>query len=826
MPKRIVRPITRSVGDGITKLAGMSTCLVTGGAGFLGSHLCDELLARGNRVICVDNLETGSLANIAHIRDPERFQFLHVDITAPYFVEEPVDFVYHFASPASPIDYLRLPLHTLKVGSYGTHHTLGLAKAKRARFLTASTSEVYGDPLEHPQSESYWGHVNPIGPRGVYDEAKRYAEALTMAYHRQQGVDTAIVRIFNSILADEQVLYDDGTELRREPVEQAAARLLPYAFAAGYVPRRLPQGVGSTATATHPALEYPLAGYSVPAFGPGGRQQAATATHLIAHPTEARCFEVRTRYGRSIRVTGDHSIFVEGPGGEPEPRPVDELEVGDRVAIARRIEVPERDRRTVSMLDVWSRAEADPWDLGVEAEGVGELVWERRRELFGLLVSQRRNKGPNWRNGAWTKLIRMRHTDRVPVPVLRRLFQGMPAGARVLQWQAGSRVSLPATIEITDSMLWLLGLWVAEGSWHDGPKGGFLTISCEQAVLDRAKEIVERELGLHVVCAPASVARAASIFIHSKLLLRLMDYLGFAGNRKRIPGWVLGLPLSRLKWFLEGYREGDGVHSGKHLEEGIRHTFVTTSDELKDDLVVAFARFGLVPSVGSYSSRIKKKTGDRKYPFWSLSLCHVSPWSPLEWDGGVSQRLNARVTGDLVWAAIKEIKEIEATPLVYDFSVPGLENFWAGTGVIAHNTYGARMRPHDGRAIPTFLRQALGNRPITVFGDGSQTRSFCFVSDLIRGIIALAESGHHYPVNIGNPDEFTLLELADIIKELTGSTAEIIYEALPEDDPKQRKPNIALANELLGWSPEVSLRDGLQRTIEQSGVELLIGGSS
>ncbi len=316
----------------------MATCLVTGGAGFLGSHLCDELLARGNRVICVDNLETGSLANIAHIRDPARFSYLNVDITDPYFVDEDVDFVYHFASPASPIDYLRLPLHTLKVGSYGTHHTLGLAKLKRARFLTASTSEVYGDPLEHPQSETYWGHVNPIGPRGVYDEAKRYAEALTMAYHRQQGVDTAIVRIFN--------------------------------------------------------------------------------------------------------------------------------------------------------------------------------------------------------------------------------------------------------------------------------------------------------------------------------------------------------------------------------------------------------------------------------------------------------------------------------------------------------TYGSRMRPHDGRAIPTFLRQALANRPITVFGDGSQTRSFCFVSDLIRGIIALAESGHNYPVNIGNPDEFTLLELAETVKELTGSDADIVYEALPEDDPKQRKPNIALAHELLSWAPEVSLRDGLRRTIEESGVEILIGGPS
>jgi dTDP-glucose 4,6-dehydratase len=170
---------------------------VTGGAGFLGSHLCDELLRRGHRVICVDNLETGSLANIAHIRVPE-FVHLNIDIVSPYEIDEQVDVVYHLASPASPIDYLRLPLHTLKVGSYGTHHSLGLAKAHRARFLLASTSEVYGDPQVHPQSEEYWGHVNPIGPRGVYDEAKRYAEALTMAYHRQQGVDTSIVRIFNT----------------------------------------------------------------------------------------------------------------------------------------------------------------------------------------------------------------------------------------------------------------------------------------------------------------------------------------------------------------------------------------------------------------------------------------------------------------------------------------------------------------------------------------------------------------------------------------------------------------------------------------------------
>src|SRR3954463_4737517 len=312
----------------------MATCLVTGGAGFLGSHLCDELLRRGHRVICVDNLETGSLANIEHIRVGE-FTHLNLDIIEPYHVQEPVDFVYHLASPASPIDYLRLPLHTLKVGSHGTHNTLGLAKKHRARFLIASTSEVYGDPQVHPQPETYWGHVNPIGPRGVYDEAKRYAEALTMAYHRQQGVDTAIMRIFN--------------------------------------------------------------------------------------------------------------------------------------------------------------------------------------------------------------------------------------------------------------------------------------------------------------------------------------------------------------------------------------------------------------------------------------------------------------------------------------------------------TYGPRMRPHDGRAIPTFLRQALQDRPITVFGDGSQTRSFTYVDDLIRGMILLAESGAHQPVNIGNPNEFTLLELAETVVEITESRSEIVYEALPTDAPQIRQPDISLARELLSWEPEIHLREGLQRTIEQAGAEALIG---
>ncbi len=172
--------------------------VITGGAGFLGSHLADYLLERGHDVIALDNLITGSVANIEHLAGNKRFKFIEHDVTEFLYLPGHVDRIYHFASPASPIDYLELPIQTLKVGALGTHKALGLARAKQARFFLASTSEVYGDPLQHPQEETYWGNVNPIGPRGVYDEAKRFAEAITMAYHRFHGIETRIVRIFNT----------------------------------------------------------------------------------------------------------------------------------------------------------------------------------------------------------------------------------------------------------------------------------------------------------------------------------------------------------------------------------------------------------------------------------------------------------------------------------------------------------------------------------------------------------------------------------------------------------------------------------------------------
>jgi dTDP-glucose 4,6-dehydratase len=198
--------------------------VVTGGAGFLGSHLSDRLLAESHHVIAIDNLITGKMDNIAHLAGNSKFQFIHHDVTQYIYLPGAVNNVFHFASPASPIDYLQLPIQTLKVGSLGTHNALGLAKAKGARFLLASTSECYGDPLEHPQSESYWGNVNPIGPRGVYDEAKRFAEAMTMAYHRYHKIDTHIVRIFNTYgprmrLKDGRVVPAFvGQALRGEPL--------------------------------------------------------------------------------------------------------------------------------------------------------------------------------------------------------------------------------------------------------------------------------------------------------------------------------------------------------------------------------------------------------------------------------------------------------------------------------------------------------------------------------------------------------------------------------------------------------------------------------
>ena len=766
----------------------MTRTVVTGGAGFLGSHLCEQLLADSHEVIALDNVLTGTPANVEHLMEHDGFRLVKTDVTEYIHIPGPVDQVLHFASPASPIDYLLLPIETMKVGSLGTLHALGLAKEKGARFLLASTSETYGDPQVHPQPETYWGHVNPVGPRGVYDEAKRFAEALTMAYRRTHEVDTAIVRIFNSVLASEQVLYDDGTELHRTTAGELGERL----------------GLTSAGAA-------PLPGWSVPAFDGDSRVAASDATWFVGHPTDQQCYEIRTRYGRRLRVTGDHSLFVRGKDGTPVARTVCELAVGDHVALAAQVDVVERDRPVVDLLDVV--AEMDPWAVGIVDPSLSDTVRDHRGDLLAAYLGHRgRALTGRDRQSAWGALTRWEAAGSVPLGALQACALGVPDTAQLRPWTAGRSASLPRFVVLTDELLWFLGLFVAEGSRYERPrKSACIDVSCDVDTLDRAQKILERDLGLHIVRAPASEARAARLVVHSQLLLRLLDHLGFSAGQKRLPGWVLGLPLRRLGHVLEGYREGDGVHSGAKFDEARRHEFSTTSEALKDDLVVAFSRFGLVASVGRYATTMSK-TGDRQYPFWRLTLCAVSPWSPLDWHRGVAQTLSAGRTGDLVWATVQYITPVPASPLVYDFVVPGKENFWAG-GLWAHNTHGPRMRPNDGRAIPAFASQALTGQPITVAGDGSQTRSIIYVDDLISGILKLLRSDLPGPVNIGNPHETSVLHLAETIKRLTGSDSEIVFIDRPTDDPTVRQPDITLARTELGWEPQVGYEEGLGRTL-------------
>jgi dTDP-glucose 4,6-dehydratase len=304
------------------------TAVVTGGAGFLGSHLCGALLSDGHRVICIDNLDTGSLENIQHIGNGSHFQFVHHDLTEPLFLEEPVDFVFHLASPASPIDYQRLPLHTLKVGSYGTHHMLGLAKFKRARFLLASTSEVYGDPQVHPQPETYWGHVNAVGPRGVYDEAKRYAEALTMAYHRQQGVNTCIARIFNTY--GPRMRRDDGRAIPTF-LNQALQNEPLTVFGAG------------SQTRSFCYVDDLIRGFIL---------LAQSDEHLpvnLGNPREMTLLELAETI---IRVTGSESeiVFAALPIDDPQVRQPDITRARQVLRWQPEVELDEGLRRTVSSL--------------------------------------------------------------------------------------------------------------------------------------------------------------------------------------------------------------------------------------------------------------------------------------------------------------------------------------------------------------------------------------------------------------------------------------------------------------------------------------------
>jgi len=343
-------------------------------------------------------------------------------------------------------------------------------------------------------------------------------------------------------------------------------------------------------------------------------------------------------------------------------------------------------------------------------------------------------------------------------------------------------------------------------------KSYFLTFSSDIPFLKKAKKILEKNFGVKAIYQPPREQHPPSLFIHSKVLyLIFKEIFGLIGA-KRLPNWILQLPLRRLKYFLEGYKDGDGTHSGKMVGEEL--AFNTSDSGLASDLNIILMRFGIVASLGKYKTTYKQRYGEKTFPFYRLTVCKLNDFNILNWDRGVKQTLNARRIGDLVWAQVKTIRKCLATTHVYDFSVPGFENFIAGNGVCCHNTYGPLMRPDDGRVVSNFIVQALKGEDLTVYGDGSQTRSFCYIDDMIEGIIKMMESEGRGPVNLGNPEEFTILELAKKVIELTGSKSSIIYKSLPENDPKQRKPDITLAKNKLHWQPKISLEEGLPKTIE------------
>lgn len=774
--------------------------LVTGGAGFLGSHLCERLLGEGYRVICMDNLRTGSSDNVAHLESSPDFEYVDHDVTLHIQVEGELDEIYHFASPASPKDFERIPIPILKAGALGTYNALGLAKSKGSRLMLASSSEVYGDPLVHPQPEEYWGNVNQVGIRGVYDEAKRYAESITMAYHRHHRVDTRIVRIFNSIMADETVVLFDGDDMRVEEIERYA----DYAYGGRIAaPRRV----------------------YVPAFDPETlRVELRLADALIKCPSEGKdAYEITTRYGRRIRVTGDHSVFRRGRRGEPEEIPVRKLEVGDSIAIPARMPVVEKEASPVDLAERLINSglrEEELWGFTLVSPKLMPAIEDFKEDILGYLGKSPRFAGSrNKRNSAACAWRKYRREGLLPLPVAAMLWRrGLwrwPEDAGIRPYKGGGGLAVRNTLPITEDLLWLLGLYLAEGSHVDGDGDYRLMISSDACFVERAMSVMGVCFGVQPRFLTADGERAPSMYVDSKLLVyafREVFRITGASKEARIPAWVMQLPLSRAKHFLEGYRQGDGTHT--NYPQCRELVFNTVSEGLATDLTYLLLRFGIVASVGSYTTTFTKRYAGRAFPFWRVTVCEVSDFDILHWDLGVTQKLSAKRTGDLVWARVLEIAPTEVTPYVYDFSVEGHENFVAGNGVFAHNTYGPRMRPDDGRMIPNFVSQALAGEPLTVYGDGNQTRSVQYVDDLIEGTFRLMHSEETRPVNIGNPVEYPVREIAGMILDLSGSRSRLMYRPLPQDDPQRRCPDITRARELLGWEPRVPAREGLKLTLD------------
>ncbi|HID91365.1 TPA: NAD-dependent epimerase/dehydratase family protein, partial [Candidatus Bathyarchaeota archaeon] len=698
--------------------------LVTGGAGFIGSHLTERLLGLGHRVTCVDNLSTSSLENIRHLLPSDGFSFVRRDVKEGLPSVE-CDVIYHLAARPSPVEYMTHPVETLKTNILGGLHVMEFARKRGCSVIFASSSEVYGSPDVFPTPEVYRGFVNPVGVRSCYDEGKRCVEALCAAYHRKYGVRSAILRIFNSVLPDQPVaVFNDGEFHLTEIGEYA---------------RTLRTKGGATQV-------------FAPAFDPRTRKvDLYEVSAFIEHPYIGDVYTIETTYGRKVTVTGDHSVFTIDDSGEPVPVPARQLRVGDYVAVPARLPAIERDVQELNIGKELMRRLPDDelWCFAVSFPRLAEVIHERRGEIYRTLLASGRFHAKEKRS-LWGRVCSYRKSASLPLYVVKRLGISIPPDATIRTYRGGRGRPMPNRIRVTNDLLWLIGLYLAEGSEIRIPKKDYgITISSNKDYLARAGLILERIFNAHVVTQKATKGKAPTIYAHSKLLYFVFDRI-FNVLKKRVPAWVFQLPLRELKYILKGYCDGDGTHGGKSVGKILE--FNTSSEGLALDITMLLLRFGVMAMVKRYDATFKRVYGDRRFAFFRISVRGLSTYNVLEWDKGVSQRLRMRRTGDIVWVRVRRITRRRMCTFVYDFSVFPVENFVAGWAVFCHNTYGPRMRIGDGRVIPTFICQALRGEPLTIHGDGEQTRSFCYISDLIDGMVRLMDVDSDLLVlNLGNP---------------------------------------------------------------------------
>ncbi|PSO75753.1 MAG: NAD-dependent dehydratase [Cyanobacteria bacterium QS_4_48_99] len=1081
--------------------------LVTGGAGFIGSHLIDRLLSEGHEIICLDNFYTGRKRNVLHWLDNPNFETIRHDITDPIRLE--VDQVYHLACPASPIHYQYNPVKTIKTNVLGTMNMLGLAKRVNAKFLLASTSEVYGDPEVHPQSEDYRGNVSctgirscydaateiltengwvpfpdlqagvrvatlnrdrqieyhvpdehivqpyvgellrfanskfdlcvtpnhwmyvrsksdslkflradenihwdswrvltggeftgqerewfelgqpprnakinvkripmdawleflgyyisegcvhvrqrarvvggrnydiadyniliaqenpekresiqkcldqlgfkffqsdhhqfricskqlaeillPLGNSGekyipqeflhlsqrqslilfnalmvgdgvqrgnhyayytkskhladdvqelamrcgyaasvvshaahgrdlycvnirpaldaslvpperiryagnvycvsvrnhvvcvrrngraafcgnCYDEGKRVAETLAFDYHRDNGVDIRVARIFNSLTGDQKVIYYKGNQLYYETFADC------YEHISGDV-----------------------SDVSVPCFDHHSQVTIKPISAIWKHKVAKKGYAITTTWGKQVKVTEDHSIFTLDKQGQPLAIFGKDLQVGDAVAVPKKLSFLEQPLEPFYITEKLENTTG----VSIVSEDTVEYLEQFREEITKYLSTP----GVNSRQ-VFRILKRYEATNRIPLALWRHLALPLSAKDKIVSAHSVEPIN-NRIVNVTD-FLWFLGFYLAEGCLVKSERDYQLLFSSNVKYLEKLVQITEELFGCkcHILFDKEG-KRAASVYIRSKLIVNLVVDAFKIGNKlnpeKNIPEWILQLPKEQLVYFLQGFWEGDGNHDVQTQESLL--VFNSSSQKIIEKLVMILAKFGIVGSVSEFYTTASQG-GSKQYKSYRLTVQGLDDYRILNLVSA-RQNLQAKTTEDVAWGRVKSIEAFEINDYVYDFSVPEHENFVGGTYcVFAHNTYGPRMLEDDGRVVSNFAGQALRNQPLTVYGSGSQTRSFCYVSDLVDGLIRLMNSDQTGPINLGNPHEYTILQLAETIQKMANPEVDIIFNPLPQDDPRQRQPEITRAKKLLGWEPSVPLQEGLQHLIE------------